>query len=175
MAWHGHGMAENIQRGQCSHKGALHAEQPTPSLQRCCVPDVTQPQQSTATHVQEVRAALTKHAAGGESDVSAGILLDEDLEPDQDHQNRSSGRVIDLTDDVPEAAKGVKQEGPSGDPHSADNLADQSRSAHDLFTSSIRTQPSKASRYLDALDRWSPHPANLPCDVCLRLPMMQQH
>ena len=118
-------------------------------------------------YVQEVRAALQKHAAAGESDMAAGILLDEDLEPDQDCQNKSSGRVIDLTDDMPEAARGVSREGPSGDPHSADNLADQSMSAHDLFTSSIRTQPSKASRYLDALDRWSPHPVNPPSDTCL--------
>ncbi len=113
------------------------------------------------------QAALQKHAAAGESDMAAGILLDEDLEPDQDRQNKSSGRVIDLTDDMPEAARGVSREGPSGDPHSADNLADQSMSAHDLFTSSIRTQPSKASRYLDALDRCSPHRVNSPSDTCL--------
>ena len=109
------------------------------------------------THVQEVRAALQKHAAAGESGLAAGmpILLDEDLEPDQEPQKKSSGQVIDLTDSMPEAA-GVKQGGPSGDPHSADNLSDQSMSAHQLFTTSITTQPSKASRYLDALDRWSP-------------------
>ena len=118
-------------------------------------------------YVQEVRAALQKHAAAGESDMSAGILLDEDLQPNQDCQNKSSGRVIDLTDDMPEAAGGFSREGPSGDPHSADNLAEQSMSAHDLFTSSIRTQASKASRYLDALDRWSPHPVNPPSDACL--------
>ena len=118
-------------------------------------------------YVQEVRAALQKHAAAGESDMAAGILLDEDFEPDEDCQARSSGRVIDLTDDMPEGARGVNCEGPSKDPHSADNLADQSMSAHDLFTSSIKTQPSKASRYLDALDRWSPHPVNPPSDACL--------
>ena len=115
-----------------------------------------------SAYVQEVRAALQKHAAAGESDMAAGILLDEDFEPDEDCQDKSSRRVIDLTDDMPEAAREVSREGPSGDPHSADNLADQSMSAHDLFTSSIRTQPSKASRYLDALDRWRPHPVSPP-------------